>query len=573
MYLFVGLLALAFAAPTGLVLAGDVSKPFVVMFNDSAAGTGAAGPSVGVVPGGTDPASFRAQAASDAAAESGDDQAAADRVVRAVQALAAVQHIDATDIYANVGAFSANLTPGQQLALEQNPTIADVIPDELVQLDEADPAASGGGVRTVAHPDERVPPGVRRVGAGVRVVGSANGGNGVNADVAIIDTGIQRNHPDLNVVGGYNCTSRNPDKWDDNDGHGTHVSGIVGGTGQDGGVVGVAPGVRLWAVKVLDGHGFGWISWLVCGVNWVTAQRDPNHHNRPLFEVANMSISYVRSTGNDRSCSDPKVDMLHKAICRSIDAGIVYVVAAGNDGHDARRNRPAAYNEVITVAALADYDGRGGGLGKVKDSCPYWTGAADDTLANFSNYGPDVDFVAPGVCVLSTWIGSRYAYLSGTSMATPHVTGAVAVYRARYPRATPTQVRMALEAVGTLDWRTWSYPNDGPPPKAVWIGSFRTVPDFALKPFGPPTSARPGGTGSLAVAVQRIGGFSGRVTVTPIDLPSGFSVTPQTFVRGGGWLILQVSNRVHSGRYQVTVQGDSAGLRHTLTITVTVTRH
>jgi subtilisin len=503
------------------------------------------------------------------------DDAAAAKVESHVRQLAAVSRITPANIYAHVGAFSANLTAAQELALEQDPSVAEIIPDEQVRLDDLVPSAddatlaAGSGVRTMTHPTQRVPPGVRRVGAGLRTLQVAsNGGHTVNADVAIIDTGIERDHPDLNVVGGYNCTGRNPNKWDDNDGHGTHVAGIVGGTGRGGGVVGVAPGARLWSVKVLDSDGFGWISWLVCGVDWVTAQRDPQHHNRPLFEVANMSISYVRPSGNNRSCDDPRADMLHKAICRSIDAGVVYVVAAGNEGHNARRNRPAAYDQVITVAALADYDGRGGGRGRVSDSCPYWTGMPDDTLARFSNYGLDVDFVAPGVCVLSTWLHGRYAYLSGTSMAAPHVTGAVAVYRAMNPRATPQQVRMALEAAGRMDWRTASYPNAGPPPKAVWVGSFRSLPDFVLRAtvHG---AARAGGTLALNVSVTRSGGFSGPVEVTLVDGVQHLWADSASVARTGT-LLLHVGRRVRAGTYDLTLQAAGGGITHTTTVAVSI---
>ena len=98
--------------------------------------------------------------------------------------------------------------------------------------------------------------------------------NRVDADVAVLDTGIDRGHPDLNVVGGYNCTSRLRDKWGDGDGHGTHVAGTIGALDNSIGVVGVAPGARLWSVKVLNSRGKGLLSWLVCGIDWVTSQRD-----------------------------------------------------------------------------------------------------------------------------------------------------------------------------------------------------------------------------------------------------------------------------------------------------------
>ena len=199
------------------------------------------------------------------------------------------------------------------------------------------------------------------------------------------------------------------------------------------------------------------MSWLICGVDWVTAQRDKHNPTRPLFEVANMSISFGGRKGQ----------RLRPQLARRFPPGnlplgargTVYVVAAGNESHNARQNRPASYDEVITVSAMADYDGRGGGRGKSSDSCPYWSPEKDDSFTTFSNYGADVDLIAPGRCVLSTYKHKRYAWMSGTSMATPHVTGAVAVYRAMFPRATPHQVRLALQAVATRDWRTGTDPD------------------------------------------------------------------------------------------------------------------
>src|SRR5204863_96877 len=128
-------------------------------------------------------------------------------------------------------------------------------------------------------------------------------------------------------------------------------------------------------------------------------------------------------------------------------SGVTVVAAAGNDSGSAAARVPAAYNEVITVSALADTDGKPGGLGGHR--CYSWGSYdTDDTFANFSNYGSDVDLIAPGKCIWST-IPGGYQYMSGTSMAVPHVTGAIALLKASRPGMTPAEVREALIYLGS----------------------------------------------------------------------------------------------------------------------------
>jgi len=235
--------------------------------------------------------------------------------------------------------------------------------------------------------------------------------NRVDLDVAIIDTGIDGDHPDLNVAGGINFSSGPSDKWNDGNGHGTHVSGTVGALDNGFGVVGVAPGVNLWAVKVCKNGGICMTGDMVAGINWVAARKADGSIN---FASANMSIG----TGDDANPCSGSSGAVHEAICSLVDEGVVFAQAAGNENR--LKN---AFPEVLAVSALSDFDGQAGGA--AASTC---RSDEDDTLANFSNFGPEVDIAAPGVCILSTWKDGGYNTISGTSMASPHVAGAVALY-------------------------------------------------------------------------------------------------------------------------------------------------
>ena len=561
-FMFLALLLFALAAPASFVVAGESRQSYVVVFKDDAVTRTVAETQLYVV------RSPNYQAAGSSPTTSRREVDGV-RVRRHVTELQARIRLRPANVYASsLGGFSADLTVGQVRALQRDPAVAAVVADERFQLDEGSAAEprEAGAVRTVAHPSSSVPAGIRRVGATHNVLARVDGrDNRVNADVAIIDTGIERNHPDLNVVGGYNCTGPTRTKWDDVDGHGTHVAGIVGALDNNVGVVGVAPGARLWSVKVLGPHGSGRMSWLLCGIDWVTAQRDRANRSKPLFEVANMSISF--GMGRRAECGDER-DPVHEAICRSVKRGIVYVVAAGNESHNARLNRPAAYDEVITVSALADYDGRGGGLGR-SSSCPYWSGDRDDAFTSFSNFGADIDMIAPGRCVLSTFTRKRYAWMSGTSMASPHVAGAVAVYRAMYPRATPSQVRMALKAVGKSDWRTRTDP-DSQHEKAIWIGSFRSVPDFQTSAAAGSGRVVAGETLQVTVNIDRIGGFTDAVGVSFVDLPAGFTAGTTHTDGTSVTVSVKVARGAMPGRYWLLVSGTSGDVERSAAVAVRV---
>jgi subtilisin family serine protease len=253
----------------------------------------------------------------------------------------------------------------------------------------------------------------------------------VDADVAVIDTGIDFDHPDLNLVMAIDCTWSGPRMGtcegmrDDGHGHGTHVAGSIGALDNGYGVVGVAPGVRLWAVKVLTNYGTGTTTQVIAGIDWVAGQADQ-------IEVANMSLG---GTGESTA--------MDLAIAGAVAEGVTFVLAAGNRGMDVDNYHPAGQEDAITVSALADFDGEPGGLGE-----PTCRDDIDDTLADFSNYGEGVDIAAPGVCIYSTYLDGRYATMSGTSMAAPLVSGAAAILASTGEYSTPAEIKLTLQETG-----------------------------------------------------------------------------------------------------------------------------
>jgi subtilisin len=294
--------------------------------------------------------------------------------------------------------------------------------------------------REVRAARQVLPTGVDRIEADESSTISGNGAGSVGVGIAVLDSGVDR-HPDLNVAGGKDCTSTSRRPFFDESRHGTHVAGTAAARDNDIGVVGVAPGAPIYSAKILNQRGMATSAAVICGIDWVTA------HSSEI-EVANMSVSGFVPP-DDQSCGTDNKDAQHFAICRSVDEGITYVVAAGNEAKNIRRVGPASYDEVLTVTAMADSDGEPGGLGG-RPSCER---ERDDTLDNFSNFttvGSDDaahTIAAPGVCILSTFPGDRYrGGFSGTSMAAPHVAGTAALYKADHPNASPQQVIDALLA-------------------------------------------------------------------------------------------------------------------------------
>jgi subtilisin len=299
-----------------------------------------------------------------------------------------------------------------------------------------------------------LPTGIDRADVDVALPIAQGGGEGYSlADspvtVAVLDTGADPDHPDLNVIGGIRFYTRglrvsSDSNYADGNGHGTHVSGTIGA--RDNGanvgdihVVGVAPGIPIYAVKVLGDNGSGSTAAIIAGIDHVIATRESRG-----IAVANMSLGGGYSTS------------LNAAVKKATDAGIVFVVAAGNDGADAANYSPASEPSAITVSALADSDGQPGGAGPgfYSDGVPY---TADDTLAPFSNHGKIIDICAPGVLILSTVPDDTYDdTYSGTSMAAPHVTGAAALYIDAwlFAQETPPTVADVTDALLTSGWQS-----------------------------------------------------------------------------------------------------------------------
>jgi subtilisin family serine protease len=257
---------------------------------------------------------------------------------------------------------------------------------------------------------------------------STAGRQPADVDIAILDTGVSLTHPDLNVYRNASfvdgVTSGNDDQ-----GHGSHVAGITAAKDNSIGVVGVAPGARIWAIKICDSFGECKISDQIKGLEYATQHADE-------IDVLNISIE------------NPNSPALNNAIREAVNAGITVVVAAGNNGSNAASSSPANSPDVLSVSAIGDSDGQCGSEGPALENSGQTID--DDSFAFFSNYGPHVKLAAPGVNVFSTYNGSSYAVDSGTSMAAPHVTGAAALYKAQFPDASPAEVISNVTASGTL---------------------------------------------------------------------------------------------------------------------------
>jgi hypothetical protein len=302
-------------------------------------------------------------------------------------------------------ALVRNLGGEMVVAYRIIPGVAARVPERALEELRRNPAVAYVELDGIVHATgQQVPWGVARIGA--PSVWSSSTGAGIK--VAILDTGIQYDHPDLaaNIKGGISVVGEenntDPAKWNDGHGHGTHVAGIVAAVNDNTGVVGVAPAAWLYAVKVLADDGKGYISDVIEGIDWCVQNE---------MRVLNMSLG----TAND-------VLAFKEACDKAYADGILLIAAAGNED-DNGVLYPAKYESVIAVAAADEYD-----------NVPSW-----------SSRGPEVELAAPGVNVLSTYKGSAYAWADGTSMASPHVSGTAALVWAKNLGLTNIQVRSVLQ--------------------------------------------------------------------------------------------------------------------------------
>lgn len=275
--------------------------------------------------------------------------------------------------------FSVKISPGQLKKLQDNPSVNYIEEDQIVSLIEPKERPSGkpGGGSSGGTAAQETPWGITRVGGA---------GDGTGKTAWIIDTGIDLDHPDLNVNSdrSINFVTRDNSPNDLN-GHGTHVAGTIAALNNSIGVVGVAAGATVIAVRVLDRRGSGWTSDVIAGVDYVGA-------NGTNGDVANMSLGGGAS------------DALDKAVIAAATSGVKFALAAGNEGDDANNHSPARANgpNIYTISAMKQ----------------------GDIMTSWSNYGnPPVDYCAPGSGITSTWKDGGYNTISGTSMAAPHAAG------------------------------------------------------------------------------------------------------------------------------------------------------
>lgn len=303
--------------------------------------------------------------------------------------------------YTLINVIAASIPQQAIDAIRRNPNV------EYVETDETVHTTYYQNYQQINTLQQTIPWGIDRIDA----ITAQSYTKGSTVNVGVVDTGIDYTHPDLslNYKGGYNFINKTNDPMDDN-GHGTHVSGIIAALDNTIGVIGVAPETNLFAIKVLNANGSGYMSDVIAGIQWSVNNN---------MKIINMSLgSSVPSKSLKNACD------------AAYNRGLLIIASAGNSGNSAGTgnnvNYPARYDSVVAVAAID----------------------INNTRAWFSSTGPAVELSAPGVNIYSTLRGGTYGYLSGTSMAAPHVTG-VASLIISYNPITNVQTRIRMQTTVT----------------------------------------------------------------------------------------------------------------------------
>jgi subtilisin family serine protease len=351
-----------------------------------------------------------------------------------------------------------------------------------------------------------------------------------NVHAYIIDTGIRFTHTTFGgrAVSGRDTVDNDNDATDCH-GHGTHVAGTVGGS-----QYGVAKGVALVGVRVLNCQGSGTTAQVAAGIDWVT-------QNSIKPAVANMSLG----GGIDTT--------LDNAVNNSINSGVTYAIAAGNSNANACNSSPARVPAAITVGATDISDNR----------------------ASFSNFGTCVDIFAPGVNITSSWLTDDTATntISGTSMATPHVAGAAALVASANPSFTPQQVRDFL--VNNATNGVVVNPGTGSPNKLLFVvnGGAPPVNDFSISVSPASGTVTAGGSTTATVSTATTSGSAQTVNLSASGLPSGASASfsPASVTSGGSsTMTITTSGSTPAGTFTVTITGTGTSATHTTSYSLTV---
>ncbi|GAA2783011.1 S8 family peptidase [Streptomyces showdoensis] len=424
---------------------------------------------------------------------------------------------------AALNGYSVELSEAQARKLAADPAVETVSQNRVFHVDGTQPSPPSWGLDRI---DQKALP----LNQSYTYPDSA--GQGVTA--YIIDTGVRITHSDFGGRASYGYDAIDNDNTaQDGHGHGTHVAGTVAGN-----AYGVAKKAKIVGVRVLDNSGSGTTEQVVAGIDWVTA-------NAVKPAVANMSLG----GGVD--------SVLDDAVRRSIASGVTYGVAAGNETDNAANHSPARVAEAITVGATTSTDAK----------------------ASYSNYGAGLDLFAPGSSITSSWNSSDSATntISGTSMATPHVVGAAALYLADNPTSTPAQVATALVNAATPNVVT--SPGSGSPNRLLFVGGGGTTPppgkkfenttDYAINDNATVESpvTVTGVTGNapaaLQVPVNIVHTYIGDLQVQLIA-PDGSAYTLKAFGTGGSTdninttYTVNASSEVANGTWKLRVTDNAA---------------